>query len=129
MFISAPAARNRGSGCGSTVIIMRSYSGRAIVPQMRAKERKNRCSGGEAIDLGRLGFAGERAVEGHVRQGQAAEIGDALAEHQLAVFVQVVRHHEGVKLLFDAGGALLEILQVLGSPPVAQIALRVVLAP
>ena len=62
-----------------------------------------------------------------MRDGQAAQVGDALAEHEFAVFVQVVCNHERIKLLFDAGGALFEILQVLGRPPVVQIALRVIL--
>lgn len=41
MFIRAPLARKRGSGCGSTVTIMRSYSGRAVVLQMRANRERS----------------------------------------------------------------------------------------
>ena len=42
--------------------------------------------------------------------------------------MQVVADLEGVKLIFDAGGALLKIFQVFGRPPVAQISLGIVLA-
>ena len=59
-----------------------------------------------------------------VRDRHAAEIGDALAFHQLAVFVQARLDFVRVKLLGDAVAARLKILQVLGRPPVAQIALR-----
>ena len=56
MFSRAPEARNRGSGCGSTVVIMRSYSGLAVVLHIRAKERKNRCSAAKPSILAGSGF-------------------------------------------------------------------------
>ena len=98
-----------------------------MVPQMRAKPRKKRCSWVKPSTFCGSGLGGQFVLEGHVRDGQPAEVGDAFAEHQLAVFVQIVRDDVAVELLFDAGGARLEILEVLGRPPVAQVALGVVL--
>ena len=111
MFMSAPFARKRGSGCGSTVTSMRSYSGRAVVRPNAREAEKEALLGRKAVDrFCGSGLASQRALEGHVRDGQSAEIGDAFAEHQLAVFVQIVGRLKRVKLLFDARGALLEIL-------------------
>src|SRR5690242_19381425 len=56
---------------------------------------------------------------------QAAEIGDAFAFHELAVFVQPRFHLETVKFLRNAVAARLEILIVLRRPPIAQISFRI----
>src|SRR4029077_15886978 len=63
-----------------------------------------------------------------VGEVQPTEVGDTLAEHELAVLMNVVLHYVTVELFFNEGSSLVEILFVLRRPPIAQIALRVKLA-
>ena len=61
------------------------------------------------------------------RDRRAAEVRDRFAVHELAVDVDSLRDVELAVLIGHAIRARLEILQILGRQPVAQIALRVVL--
>src|SRR5215813_10212048 len=63
-----------------------------------------------------------------MRDRDPAEVRDGLAEDELAVDVEVPLDDVAVELLFDAPGARLVVLQVVGSPPLALVALRVELA-
>src|ERR1700731_743626 len=57
--------------------------------------------------------------------GQAAKVADAFTEHQLTVLMQAGFDFVGVELFFDAGGALIKILAIVGGPPVAEISFSV----
>src|SRR4029079_2345419 len=56
-----------------------------------------------------------------------AVVGRVLAERQLSVDMHVVDGDEAVVFVDEALRAALEVLRVLGRPPVVQVALRVVL--
>ena len=72
-------------------------------------------------------FPFQRLLVRAQRDRRAAEVGDRFAVHELAVDVDPLRDVELAVLVGHAIRARLEILQILGREPVAQIALRVVL--
>ena len=96
-------------------------------PLLRAPALRERQE--EAL-LGREAVAFVRGVsdrdpEGIPRDLEAAEVGDVLAERQLAVDVEIVDRHVRIELLDELGGARIEVLAILAGPPVAKIALGV----
>src|SRR5947208_17117901 len=97
-------------------------------PDLRVGKEKP-LLGREPINSLRTRLALEALLIGLVSERQAAEVRNALSEHQLAVFVDVAGDHVRVELLLHTLGALLVVLQVFGGPPVFQIALGVKLAP
>src|SRR5206468_12642875 len=64
-------------------------------------------------------------LPGYVGEQQASEIRDVFAERQLPINFDVIDDCVIRILLRDAAGALLEFFAILGSPPVAQVSLRV----
>src|SRR5450755_4245122 len=72
----------------------------------------------------RGGFA-----EGKKRELEPADVGDVLAQRELAVQLQLIDRDVSAVLLLDAGSALAVAGCIVGLPPVAQISLRVILAP
>src|ERR1700691_566746 len=64
----------------------------------------------------------------HVRENQAAKVGDVFAEGELTVDFDVVDNRVSGILVGDAGSALDEFFFVVGSPPLAQISLSIELA-
>ncbi len=90
---------------------------------------KNRCSGvkpsiscfGPAVPL-------QRALQRVVSGEDAAEVGDVLAERQLAVHVDRVDLDVAVELIDDLLRFFRELERVGRRPPIAQVSLRVVVA-
>ena len=70
-----------------------------------------------------------RVLPGHIRQESPAQIGDVLAERELAVDLDVVDNRKSRVLVGNAFRALLELLRVLSGPPVLQVAFGVELPP
>src|SRR5271170_4424942 len=66
--------------------------------------------------------------EGHVGEAQAAVVGRVLAQRELAVHLNVVHGGEVAVLLHLAIGLLVELLSVIGSPPIGQVSIAVKLA-
>src|ERR1700688_3577836 len=87
--------------------------------------QKETLFGTESVDIfgARLPF--QRFFVGGVGDGQAAEIADAFAEHELAVLMQAGLDFVAVELFFPAGGALIKIFAIVSGPPVAQIPLSI----
>src|SRR3984957_12298624 len=87
--------------------------------------KKETLLGSEAVEVfgARLPF--QRFFVGGVGDGQAAKVANAFAEHQLAVLMQAGLDFVGVELFFDASGALIKILAIVGGPPVAEISFSV----
>src|SRR5882762_273984 len=56
---------------------------------------------------------------------QPAEVRNALSQYQVPVLVQVVLDFVALKLLFHALCSLIEVLFVLGSPPIAHVSLGI----
>src|SRR5215472_8436657 len=86
----------------------------------------------EAID--RLYRSGANDLgQRHVCQFQAAVVGGVLAQRELAIelhFTLVVFYGDEARIFVcRAVGPLLKLLVILRRPPVAEVALRVVLAP
>ena len=99
---------------------------RAIVGRpVRRKAEEETLIGCKVVDFRRRGLSGERFLICRISDYQATEIGDAFAFLELSVFVQPRLNFECVKLLDDTVAALAKILQVIGRPPVFQIAVRV----
>src|ERR1700693_4106071 len=73
----------------------------------------------------RAGFSCAGFFKRSESNGESAEVSDAFTHHELAIFVKVALNGVGIELLDDAFGSGLEIFGVIGSPPIAQIALRV----
>src|ERR1700733_12234666 len=88
---------------------------------VRGKSEQELLIGVEAVDRGRRGPARERFLVRGVGDHEAAEIRDAFAFLELAVAMQAGLDFERVEFLRDAIAALLEILQVVGGPPVFQV--------
>ncbi len=82
---------------------------------------------GVAVDLCRRVDARLlRALEiGHVGEQKAAVIRGVFAQGEPAVDVHVVHRNELAVLVHEAGGADLEVLFVLGGPPIVQVAVAV----
>src|SRR5215204_4163427 len=93
-------------------------------PDLRPAEEEP-LLGREAGDGLRARLAFERLLVGRVGHGQAAEVSDRLADDELAVVEESGLDLEGVELLDDAVGALVELLQVLGRPPHDEVAVGV----
>src|SRR6266404_7604802 len=64
-------------------------------------------------------------LQGSICDVQHAEIRDALSQYQVPVLVQVVLDFVALKLLFHALCSLIEVLFVLGSPPIAHVSLGI----
>ena len=82
--------------------------------------------GRESVDF-LLRFGLRDTLKGRVGNGQAAEVGQVLPHRQLAVDVRRIEGREGIKLLAHHGGAGRKPFAVFLGPPVAQVALGVVL--
>src|SRR5579862_1497352 len=80
---------------------------------------------GETIDRGGSGLADKSFFERGVRNGQAAEIGDALTLLELAISVQTGFDFVGPKLIDDALAASLKVFEVRGRPPILQVAMTI----
>src|ERR1039457_3886368 len=83
--------------------------------------------GGEAVN-GLLRSAAEHIQQSHVCKAQAAIVGSIFAQRQLSANVNVIHRNEAVVLVDEASLQLIELLAVLGSPPVAQVSLSIELA-
>src|SRR6185503_18365356 len=81
-----------------------------------------------AVNHRRLG-AVQRVDVGAVGDRGAREVADVLAERELAVYVEPGQRLERRVLLYEARGLRLELVVVLGRPPVAQVAVAVELSP
>src|SRR6266850_8365377 len=68
--------------------------------------------GSEAINIRRAGLAFHGFEEGHVSQLDAAQIADALAQHQPAIVLQAALYFVSIELLGYAGAAAFEFLVV-----------------
>src|SRR5579884_2912108 len=95
-------------------------------PDLRVAEKKP-LVGGEAINL-RLRFRFWRLLEGGISNRQAAQVGNALTQHQLAVLMKLVFNNVAVELFLNALSPLLEPFQIIGRPPVHQVSMRIKLA-
>src|ERR1700676_1582060 len=89
-------------------------------PHLRPAQKET-LFGSEAVGVfgARLPF--QRFFVGGVGDGQSAEVADAFAKHELAVLMQARLDFVSVELFFDASGALIKILAIVGGPPVAKI--------
>src|ERR1700678_3992242 len=83
------------------------------------RRNKESLLGSEAVD-GRMRFARDCFFHRTERDGHSAKICDAFAKNQFAVLVQIAGDHVAVKLFCNAFSALLKILCVFRSPPIAQ---------
>src|ERR1700722_4655902 len=79
----------------------------------------------KTIDLCRCRFAFERFQERRMGDGHTPKVGDAFAFLQLSISVEAWLDFVRIELFGNAVAACLKILQVLGRPPVAQIALPI----
>src|SRR5437762_4071549 len=79
----------------------------------------------KAIDIRRAPFLGEGLLECSVRDRETSQIGEILTQRQFAVYVQAVEHRVRIELRCDQTRSCLELRQIGGTPPVAEIALRV----
>jgi len=100
---------------------------RILAPDLSPAE-EHALLGREAVDFTLTSGTGAGKV-GHQREAQAPVVGGVFAERQASVDVGLAVDGVARVLIGDAGGALLIGLGVSGSPPVAQIALAVELAP
>src|SRR5580704_491928 len=91
--------------------------------------QKKALLGSEAVLVRRTGLAFQRFLISGIGNRDTSKVCDAFAEDKLAIFVQVAVHDVAVELRFNARGTFLEILQIVGRPPVLQIAVAVKLAP
>src|SRR5262245_32720426 len=129
MFCTVPLTRNGPWACGSVSARRVASCGAIFSPQTCAKPRKKRCSGVKPSIVSRFlpwsDFSYARSERG------AAQVRGRLSGDQLAVDVDGGtavggrRDVELAALVGDAVGARVEVLQVLGRPPVAQVAVRV----
>src|SRR5579863_7893509 len=101
---------------GKQLLKFRAY----VFSPIARKGHEESLVGRESID-GSLRLAFLRFQERCVGDGKSAQVADALAKHELAIFVEIARDDEGIKLFLDAQSALLEILGVFRRPPVAEI--------
>src|SRR5579875_2206334 len=92
-----------------------------------ARSREKTAGRGEAINL-RLRFRFWRLLEGGISNRQAAQVGNALTQHQLAVLMKLVFNNVAVELFLNALSPLLEPFQIIGRPPVHQVSMRIKLA-
>src|ERR1017187_5525800 len=81
----------------------------------------------ESVDVRRARLAFEGLLEGEERDFGAAEVADALTQHQFAIVVNAGLDEVVVELIHYAGAALLELLQIAVRPPVSQAPLVIVL--
>src|ERR1700730_18101567 len=78
----------------------------------------------EAVDIFRA-FALDGFLVCSISDGQASEVADALAEHELAVLVQAGLHFVAIELIHHAVPTLSEVLAVVRRPPLVQVAFAV----
>ncbi len=97
---------------------MRAASGRIASPRNWPQAMKNCWSGVKPSCAGSGGLPLPGDLERAVGDLRAGEVADGLAEHELAVVVEPRLDEVAVELVDDAGALLLELLQVLGGPPV-----------
>src|SRR5207249_5596626 len=95
-------------------------------PHLRPREEEA-LLGREPVDELAL-LAGKRALERLVGEARAAEVGDVLAERELAVHFHSGQRLVAVELLDDFLRTRLELRGILRRPPVREVALRVVVA-
>ena len=79
----------------------------------------------KTCDCFRTRLAFERLLVGRVSDGQAAEVGDRLADDELAYLMQSRLDLESVELLDDAVRPLVELLEVFVRPPLHKVAVGV----
>ena len=82
-----------------------------------AKERKKRWSGVRPSTCGRDGGLPR---DGALSQRHTPEVGEVLAEGELAVHVEVIEPPKAVELGDQLGGGAVKRSRVLGRPPIAQ---------
>jgi len=63
-----------------------------------------------------------------IGEPQAAVVGGVFAERELAIDLHVINHHEVAVLVNFTIGFFLELLSVLGGPPILEIAVAIELA-
>ena len=127
MLATTPLIRQMPGLCGFVAAESRSSSGRWFSHTHCAKPTKKRCSGERpSFALERL--AGDRLLPRLPGEDRPAEIGDVLAQRQLAVDLEVVDDRVLRVLVGHALRTRDELLRVLLRPPVLEIAGGVELA-
>src|SRR5579859_2503685 len=91
--------------------------------------KKETLLGSEAILVRWTRLALQGLLVRRIGDRETSEVRDAFAENELAILVQIAVHDVIVKLRLNTSGAFLEILHVVGGPPILQVAAAVKLAP
>src|SRR6478752_750414 len=82
---------------------------------------------GKAVDDGRGVFL-LRFFKGQISEFCARQVADALTQDQLAVVMDAGLDEVAIELAHHAGGAVMEAIQVVRSPPVVEASLGIVLS-